>query len=98
MKKLLGLILVFCLVFAFAADALAARPKIVKQPVSATTNKNGSVTFSIKTSGDVAATIWHFIDPVAGTDITGTKLEKTVKGINAWLDRILPGKRQRIPC
>ena len=40
MKKIIGLVLVFVLVFAVAANALAAgRPKITKQPETATTNK-----------------------------------------------------------
>ena len=81
MKKLLTLILALCLVFVFTADALAARPKIVKQPETSVTDKKGSVTFTIKTSGDVAAIIWHFVDPETGTDITGTKLEKAVRGV-----------------
>ena len=82
MKKTIGLILVFILVCAVAANAFAAgKPKITKQPETATTNKKGTVSFSIKTSGTVKSIIWHFIDPETGNDYTGKKLSGAVKGV-----------------
>ncbi len=49
MKKIVTLLLVFCLVLGVASSALAAGgPKITKQPESATTDAKGKVTFTIK--------------------------------------------------
>ena len=82
MKKILGLILALCIVFAFTADAFAgSKPKIVKQPETATTSKKGTVSFSVKVSGTVSSITWHFIDPVSGKDYTGKTLSKSIKGV-----------------
>lgn len=82
MKKVIGLVLVFILVFAAAADAFAgSKPSITKQPVTTTVKKGGKVTFSITTKGTVSAIIWHFIDPVTGNDYTGKQVAGAVKGL-----------------
>ena len=82
MKKIIGLVLVFILVFAVAADSFAAsKPKITKQPETATVKKGGKVSFSIKTSGTVNTVIWYFVDPVSGNAYTGKKLTGAVKGV-----------------
>ena len=82
MKKLIGLILVFVLVFAVASQAFAgSKPQITKDPETATVKKGGKVTFSIKTKGTVTTVIWHFVDPVTGADYTGKKLSGAVKGV-----------------
>ena len=74
MKKILGLILTLCLVFVVAADTFAAgKPAFTKQPENGTTNKKGTVSFQIKTTGSVNSITWHFIDPATGTDYTGKK-------------------------
>ncbi len=82
MKKIIGLVLVFVLVFTVAADALAgSRPKITKQPESATVKKGGKVSFSIKTTGTVDTVTWYFVDPETGNSYTGKKIAGAVKGV-----------------
>ncbi len=84
MKRLVVLLLAFCLVFGIATSALAAgAPQIKKHPVSQTTDKKGSVTFSLQASKytDIS---WHFVNPETGDDYTGKQLRdellKDVKG------------------
>lgn len=77
MKKLIGLILALSLVFSFAADAFAAgRPKITKQPETATTKK-GKAVFSITVTGTVDSYTWYFTDPSTDETISGQKLQKS---------------------
>lgn len=79
MKKILGLVLVLCLVFTFAADALAVgKPQFKTQPQSATTDKKGTVKFSVKVSG--AETVsWFFQNPATGETTTGRKITNIFK-------------------
>ena len=82
MKKIIGLILVFILLFAVASDAFAgSRPQITKNPETATVKKGGKVTFSIKTKGTVATIIWYFVDPATGNEYSGKKLSGAVKEV-----------------
>ena len=82
MKRFLGLILALILVFAFTADALAARPSITKQPETSTTNKKGEVSFSVKYSGSGKVAItWYFVNPETGKEVSGRNLSKEVKGV-----------------
>lgn len=82
MKRIISLALVFVFVLAVASDAFAAsKPKITKQPESATVKKGGKVSFSIKTSGTVNTIIWYFVDPATGESYTGKKLPGAVKGV-----------------
>ena len=82
MKKILGLLLAFCLVFILAMDAYAAgKPSFTKQPVTSTTNKKGTVSFSVKISGSIKSLTWYFIDPATGNSYTGKQLAKAVKGV-----------------
>ena len=81
MKRTLSIILVFCLVFTFISSAHATeRPSITKQPDSAITDENGTVIFSIKTSGTVEVISWHFVSP-DGNDVTGKKISEAVPGV-----------------
>ena len=82
MKKILALILVLCIVFAFTASAFAAgKPTISKQPESGTTSKKGSVSFSIVVKGKVNSYTWYFINPVTGEKLSGQKLAKAGLGV-----------------
>ena len=83
MKKTIALVMMFCFIFLFAADAFAAKPAIKKQPETATTTKSGSVSFSVTVSGDVTSYSWFFVNPETGKKISGKKLpkNKTVKGV-----------------
>ena len=81
MKKILGLILALCLVLMLSSNAFAAKFSITKQPETATTNKSGTVSFSIKVNGSVNSITWHFIDPATGNDYTGKKLTTAFKGL-----------------
>ena len=82
MKKITGVILVLCLVFLLAVDAFAAgKPAFTKQPVTSTTNKKGSVSFSVKTSGTIQSLTWYFIDPETGNSYSGKQLSKAFKGL-----------------
>ena len=82
MKKVIGLVLVFILVFTVASAAFAgSRPKIIKQPESATVNTGGKVTFTIKTSGTVASVTWYFVDPETGSKYSGKQIADAVKGV-----------------
>jgi len=83
MKKILALILILCMVFALSSEAFAAgKPKITKQPETATTSKKGSVTFTIKVKGDVSYS-WYLVDPATGEATSAQKLKKnkTIKGL-----------------
>ena len=63
MKRILGIVLALCLVLTLCTDAFAAsKPKFTKQPKTATTNKKGTVSFQVGTSGKGNLT-WYFIDP-----------------------------------
>ena len=63
MKRILGIVLALCLVLTLCTDAFAAsKPKFTKQPKTATTNKKGTVSFQVGTSGKGSLT-WYFIDP-----------------------------------
>lgn len=82
MKKVVGFVLVFILVFASASGALAgSRPKITKQPETVTVKAGGTASFTIKTKGTVNVIIWHFTDPVTGQTYPGGSLSKAVKGL-----------------
>lgn len=80
MKKLTAFLLVFCLVLGLASVALAAGPKITKQPESATTDEKGNVSFSLKVSGAKGIT-WRFVNPETGEEITGKNLKTVFKDI-----------------
>ena len=83
MKKTIGLILALCLVFVLAADAFAAgKPAFTKQPETSTTNKKGTVSFSVKTTGSIQSLTWYFIDPATGNSYTGKQLAKHFKGLS----------------
>ncbi len=73
MKKLLAFLLVLCLALGLASVALAAGPKISKQPESATTDEKGTVTFKLKASGYKGLT-WRFVNPETGEETPGKKL------------------------
>lgn len=76
MKKIIGLALVFCLLFVFTADAFAAgKPKITKQPEDGTVKK-GKVTFQIKVSGQVDSITWYLVNPDSGESISAKQLKK----------------------
>ena len=81
MKKVLVLILMLCLVAGVSVPALAAgRPKISEQPVSATTDEKGNVSFTVKAS-NVEGLTWRFVNPETGEEITGKNLSKKIKGL-----------------
>ena len=83
MKKLIALVMVLCLVFTFFSEAFAAgKPKITQQPETATTNKKGNVSFTIKVSGNVSYT-WYLTNPSTGEKISAKKLKKSksIKGL-----------------
>lgn len=76
MKKAIGLILVFCLLFTFAADAFAAgKPNIKKQPVDGKV-KNGKVSFQVKVSGSVDSYTWYLINPETNEAVSAKQLKK----------------------
>ena len=99
MKKIVSLFLVFVLVFAVATTVYAAsKPRITKQPETATVKAGGKVSFSIKTSGTVDAIIWNFVDPESGNTYTGQKLQGAVSGVK--IDGATNGKKitlKRVP-
>ena len=85
MKRIVGLILVFCLIFSLFAEALAA-PKweIVQQTQCETNEKKKSVTLSVKVSGKGVKYQWVFVNPEDPEDkVTGKNLskDKRFKGI-----------------
>ena len=76
MKKAIGLILVFCLLFTFTADAFAAgKPKINKQPVDGKV-KNGKVSFQVKVSGSVDSYTWYLVNPETNEAVSAKQLKK----------------------
>lgn len=84
MKKLIALIMVLCMVLSVASTAFAGRkPTIKTQPVSATTDKKGSVSFSVKvnTNGNKITYSWRFINPSTGEEITAKNISKTFSKI-----------------
>lgn len=83
MRKLTAFFLVFCLVLGLVSVALAAGPKITKQPESATTDEKGTVSFSLKVSGAKGIT-WRFVNPATGEEITGKKLNSVFKKIHVY--------------
>ena len=82
MKKIIGLVLAFCLVFSLVAGAFAdSKPTITKQPETSTTSKKGAVSFSISVKGTVSSYTWYFINPATGEKVSGKKLSSVVKGV-----------------
>ena len=85
MKRIVGLILVLCLVFSLVAEALAA-PKweILEQPQAVTNEKKKTVTISINVKGKGVKYQWVFVNPEDPDDkVTGKNLakDKRFKGI-----------------
>ena len=79
MKRIIGLILVFCLVFSVFAEALAA-PKwqIVQQTKCTPNEKKKTVTFTVKVKGNVKYQ-WVFVDPKdPNRKSTGKKIAKEI--------------------
>ena len=75
MKRIVGLILVLCLVFSlFSVASAASKPKIVQQPKDATTTKQRVVSFSIKVNGENVNYTWYFVNPATGEKVSGRKL------------------------
>ena len=99
MKRIVGLILVFCLVFSLVAEALAA-PKweIVEQPQSVTNEKKKTVTVSIKVKGNGVKYQWVFVNPedpedkVTGKNLSKDKRFKGIKVKNYTKDKITLSK------
>ena len=86
MKRLLGIILALCLILGIAAEAAAAgKPAFTQQPESATTDRKGTVSFSVKvkTNGSKVSYTWYFVNPATGEKVSGKNLSKTVKGVKA---------------
>ena len=84
MKRFLGLILALCLILGIAAEAAAAgKPVFSQQPKSATTDRKGTVSFSVKVkaNGSKVSYTWYFINPATGEKVSGKNLSKTVKGV-----------------
>ena len=76
MKKIIGLILILCLLFSFTADAFAAgKPKITKQPVNGIVKK-GKVSFQVKVTGSVDSISWYLVNPDTGEAITAKRMKK----------------------
>ena len=85
MKRIVGLILVFCLVFSLFAEALAV-PKweIVEQTKCETNEKKKTVSLSVKVKGKGIKYQWVFVNPEDPEDkVTGKNLskDKRFKGI-----------------
>ena len=84
MKRIVGLILVLCLVFSLVAEAMA-EPKweILQQPQATVKEKNGkatSITITIKTKGKGIKYQWVFVDPEdSSRTSTGKKVAKEIK-------------------
>ena len=76
MKKFLSFLLVFCLVLGCAVTALAASPKIEKQPVTQKVKKGGSVSFTFKPVNQSAIT-WYFVNPETSVYTPVSQIVKT---------------------
>ena len=81
MKKTVSLLLILCLALGISCSAFAVgAPKITEQPVSVTTDKEGTVTLTFKgldfSPNDSS---WHFIDPETGKEWTGPQLRDEMK-------------------
>ena len=84
MKRILGIALAVLLVLVTVSAALAgSRPVITQDPVSATTNAKGSVSFSVKvnTNGSNCTYTWYFVNPATGEKTSGRNLTKLFKKI-----------------
>ena len=84
MKRFLGLVLALCLILGIAAEAAAAgKPVFSQQPESATTDRKGTVSFSVKVkaNGSKVSYTWYFVNPATGEKVSGKNLSKTVKGV-----------------
>ena len=81
MKKLVSLLLVLCLVLGISCTALAVgAPKITRQPVSATTDKYGTLTLTFEATDFVPNdSSWHFVEPDTGKEWTGPELRKEME-------------------
>lgn len=81
MKKIVSLLLILCLALGISVSAFAVgAPKITKQPVSVTTDKQGNLTLSFRASDFVPNdSSWHFIEPETGNEWTGPQLRDEMK-------------------
>jgi len=89
MKKILALLLALCLVLGLSASALAAgAPKIVQQPTTQTTNKNGSATFTFKVSKNSPFNVnesgWRFLNPATGEVFTSLELRELMADVKGF--------------
>jgi len=86
MKRIIGLILVLCLVFSIIAEAVA-EPKweITQQPKLTMKEKKGkatsiTITIKVKSKGSKVQYKWVFVDPAdPGRTSTGKKVAKEIK-------------------
>ena len=85
MKRIVGLIMVFCLVFSLFAEAMA-EPKweITEQTKAETNEKKKTVTLTVKVKGKGIKYQWVFVNPEKPEDtVTGKNLpkDKRFKGV-----------------
>ena len=67
MKKLFVLILAISFLFMTASEVYGAgNSQITKQPETATTSENGTVSFEIGVRGTASAYSWFFVNPETG--------------------------------
>ena len=80
MKRIVALLLVFCLTLGLSTAFAATGPKITQQPEFGKTKSETTVVIEIKAKSYKGLT-WRFVNPETNEEVTAKELSKVFKGI-----------------
>ncbi len=82
MKRFLSVLVVLALVLGCVSAALAAGPKITKQPETKEVKKGGKISYTVRAQNTSGLGItWYFTEPGTGKVFTGKTISSHIKGL-----------------